>query len=77
MLAQNHAYCNGHPFRQHSVENIHIDLTNMDLIVKEVDIGAPGRASHPLAGKLMTGADIIVQVLSLDRKQGAEASLGQ
>ncbi len=36
----------------------------MDLIVKEIDIDAPGRAAHPLAGKLMTGADIIVQVLA-------------
>jgi acetolactate synthase-1/2/3 large subunit len=63
MLAQNNSYCNAPPFRQNSQELPSFTLSaskfQMDTLIQPKITHV-----HPLAGKAMSGADIIVQVLA-------------
>ncbi len=63
MLAQNNSYCNALPFRQNSLELLSFTPSastfTMDTLIQPKITHA-----HPLAGKAMSGADIIVQVLA-------------
>jgi acetolactate synthase-1/2/3 large subunit len=70
MLAQNTAYCNGTPFRQHCRYH-YLGPAHRGHLIMNTQAQVSG--AHPLAGSVMSGADIIVQVLA---DQGVDTIFG-